>query len=69
MNTRQQIAWASPCYEAEATTQRRFGSTGRAGVWYVIIGLATAGALTALALVEIAESVWAGRRRYPRIRR
>jgi len=31
MNTRQGIAYGSPCFDPEATMRRRFGSTGRAG--------------------------------------
>jgi hypothetical protein len=37
MNTRQGIAYASPCFEAEATTQRRFASLARAGAWNVSV--------------------------------
>lgn len=39
MNTRQGIAYASPCFDAEATTRRRFGSRGRTGRWAVSIVL------------------------------
>jgi hypothetical protein len=39
MNTRQGIAYASPCFDAEATQRRRFGSIGRAGKWTVSIVL------------------------------
>jgi hypothetical protein len=39
MNTRQGIAYSSPCVDAEATQQRRFGSRGRAGSWAVSIVL------------------------------
>lgn len=39
MNTRQGIAYSSPCYEAEATTQRKFGSVGRADRWPVTVVL------------------------------
>lgn len=39
MNTRQGIAYASPCFDAEATTRHRFGSRGRAGSWPVSIVL------------------------------
>ena len=39
MNTRQALAYASPCFDAEATTRRRFGSVGRAGSWKVSIVL------------------------------
>lgn len=39
MNTRQGIAYASPCFDAEATTRRRFGSLGSADRWRVSIAL------------------------------
>ena len=39
MNSRQGIAYSSPCRDAEATVQRRFGSLGRAGSWNVSVVL------------------------------
>jgi hypothetical protein len=39
MNTRQGIAYASPCFDAEATTRPRFHSDGRADAWDVSIVL------------------------------
>jgi hypothetical protein len=39
VNNRQQIAYGSPCYDAEATTRRRFVSMGRAGRWAVSVVL------------------------------
>jgi len=33
MNTRQGIAYNSPCFDAEATANRRFVSLGLAGKW------------------------------------
>jgi hypothetical protein len=35
MTMRQAMAWSRPCYDAEATTQQRFTSRGRAGRWAV----------------------------------
>lgn len=39
MNTRQGLAYASPCFEAEATQRRRFASVGLAGRWRVSVVL------------------------------
>lgn len=39
MNIRQGIAYASPCFDAEATQRRRFSGVGRAGSWSVSIVL------------------------------
>jgi len=39
MNTRQAIAYTSPCFDAEATTRRRFASLARTGLWRVSVVL------------------------------
>lgn len=39
MNTRQGIAFASPCFDAEATQRRRYASTGSASRWRVSVVL------------------------------
>ena len=37
MNTRQGMAYESPCFDAEATTRPRFRSLGLAGKWRVSV--------------------------------
>lgn len=39
MNTRQSLAFSSPCFDAEATTRPRFRSRGRAGSWAISVVL------------------------------
>lgn len=35
MNTRQGIAFNSPCFDSESTMSPKFGGRGRAGAWDV----------------------------------
>jgi acyl dehydratase len=37
MNLRQSLAYTSPCFDAEATAQKRFGHRARAGSWTVSV--------------------------------